>query len=246
MLGLALGLCFGYFLGGLDTGAGPLLFGLVIVPIVIWLSPKHPLLGWQLPIIAFAICSALTHPDYPGQPFDLPSDLLMAVLEWTVLLVFSSPWGLLLWVRAQQARSGAANSPGDVKRYALAVFLVIAGSLLVLIGWAMVFAPNSSAWDPAGGILIGTVGIAVWKYCDRVTSSLGKAREVARHFMQVALLFCPLLALGGGHSGGGQISGWSTIIFGSMLGIESLVALIWLSLTGRAARAGLPEGRSNS
>jgi hypothetical protein len=136
--------------------------------------------------------------------------------------------------------------PPFVRRYVLAVCLIIAGGFLLLIGWAMVFAPNSSAWDPAGGILVGSLGIGVWKYCDRVASGLGKAREVARHFMQLALLFCPLLALGGGH-GGGQISGgWSTVIFGSMLGIESVAALIWLSLTRRAARSDLPEGRSNS
>jgi hypothetical protein len=230
VLGIALGLYFGYVLGGNGTTAGPALFALVIVPFVIWISPKRPVLGWQLSIISFAICSVLTHPEYPGQKFDLASDLLMVVLEWTMLLAFSSLWGLLLLRRAQQARSAGEESRGDLKLYALVVGLLLVGGILLLLGWAMVFAPNRSAWSPAGGILVGTMGIAVWKYCDRVASGLGKAREVARHSMQLALLFCPGLALGGFHGGGQKSGGWSSVIFGSMLGIESLAVLIWLSL----------------
>ena len=136
-------------LGGFDAGAGPLFFGLGIVPVAIWLSPKHPLLGWQFPIMAFAICSVLTHPDYPRQPFDLPRDLLMAVLEWTVRLLFSSPGGLLLWIRAQQGRSGGDKSLGDVKRYALVVFLIIVGGVLLLLGWAIIFGRTAARGIPA-------------------------------------------------------------------------------------------------
>jgi hypothetical protein len=121
-----------------------------------------------------------------------------------------------------------------MKHYALVVGLVIIGSILLLMGWAMVLAPNSRAWDSPGGLFVGTIGIAAWKFSDRIASGLGKTREYARHLMQLALLFCPLMALGGGH-GGGQINGgWSSIVFGSMLGIESLIVLIYLSLTRRA------------
>ncbi len=86
VLGIALGLYFGYVVGLDGSLAALASFALVIVPVIIWISPKRTLLGWQLPIISFSICSVLTHSEYPGQPFDLPSDLLMAVMEWTGLL----------------------------------------------------------------------------------------------------------------------------------------------------------------
>lgn len=55
----------------------------------------------------------------------------------------------------------------------------------------------------------------------------GTPQKVACSFMQMAVLSCPFVALGGGHCGSGQFEGW----LGSMLGIESLAVLIWLSLT---------------
>jgi hypothetical protein len=234
-LGIALGLSFGYILGGNGTTAGPALFALVIVPIVIWMSPKRPMLGWQLPIVSFAVSSVLTHLEYPGQKFDLASDSLMVVMEWAMLLVFSSPWGLLLLLRARQSRTGGEVTRDDGKRYALVVGLIVVGGFLLLFSWAMVFAPNSSAWSPVGGLLVGTIGMAAWKYGDGVASGLGKAREVARHFMQLGLVVCPLMALGGGHSGG-QIGGWSRMVFGGLLSVESLAVLIWLSLKRRIER----------
>jgi hypothetical protein len=241
VVGIALGLYFGYVVGLDGSLAALASFGLVIVPIVIWISPKRPLLGWQLPIISFAICSVLTHPDYPGQPFDLPSDLLMAVMEWTGLLILSSPWGLLLLRRAQEARSVGEKSVGDVKRYALAVGLIVVSGLLMLSGWAMVFAPDSSGWAAAGGILLGTIGIAVCLSCDRVASRLGNARADIRQFMVAALVVSPGMALGGGHHGSQISAGRSSVIFGSMLGIESLTVLLWLFLTRLRARVGLPD-----
>jgi len=83
------------------------------------------------------------------------------------------------------------------------------------------------------GLLLGTMGMVAWKSCDRIASALGKICEYARHFMQLAILLCPLLALAGGQSGsGGQLKGgWSSLIFGNVLGIESFALLVWLSLT---------------
>jgi hypothetical protein len=245
MLGTAVGLVLGYFLGGDGTTAGPLLFGLTIVPIVIWISPKRPLLGWQLPIIAFSVSSVLAHPDYPGQPFDLASTLVMIVMEWAMLLAFSSLWGLFLLRRARAAGSAEPGAIDEVKPYMIAVCLIIAGAFLLLVGWAMVFAPNTSAWAPPGGLLVGTLGIAAWKYCGGIVSRLGKTHEYARHSIQLALLSCPLMVLGGGHSSG-QTSGWSTIVFASLLGIESLAVLIWLFLAKPAPQNGLSGERSNS
>ena len=120
-----------------------------------------------------------------------------------------------------------------VKRYALVVLLVVVGSVLLLIAWVLVFVPNRSGWDPPMGLLLGTMGLVAWKSCDRMASALGKICEYARHFMQLAILLCPLLALAGGHSGGaGQLKGgWSSLILGSVLGIESFALLVWLSLT---------------
>lgn len=230
VLGIALGLYFGYVQGGPGSVVPWALFGLVIVPIVIWISPKWPLLGWQLPIVSFAICSVLTHPEYPGQPFDLTSELLMAVMEWAGLLIFSSPWGLLFWRRAQQARSVGERSVLDVKRYALAVGLIVVSGLLMLIGWVMILAPAGSVWTPLGGILIGTIGIAACRWCDRIASGIGSAREDVRQFMVVALVLSPGMALGGHH--GIEISArLSSVISGSIFGIESLAVLIWLYLT---------------
>ena len=240
-LGVALGLCFGYLLGGDGTTAGPALFALLIVPIVIWMSPRHPLLGWQLPIISFAVCSVLTHPEYPGQPFDLAADSVIIALEWAMLLLFSSLWGFFLLRRAQQPRSPADQRLVDVKPYALAVGLILLGSFLLLFGWVLVFAPSTRSWQPAGGLLVATFGFAAWKFCDRLASSLGKAHQVARHAMQLALLICPLMAFGGGH-GGSQISeGWFPIIFGTLLGLESLAVLIWLSFVNPAKPATISQ-----
>lgn len=240
-LGVALGLSFGYILGGDGTTAGPAFFALLIVPVVIWMSPRHPLFGWQLPIISFAICSVLTHPEYPGQPFDLISDALMIVLEWTMLLVFSSLWGFFLLHRAQQFSSPGNRRLADIKPYALAVGLILLGSFLLLFGWVLVFAPSVRAWQPAGGLLAATLGLGAWKLCDRFAFSLGKAHQVARHAMQLALLVCPLMALGGGH-GSLQIGeGWLSIFFGTLLGLESLAVLIWLSLAKYAKPATLSQ-----
>jgi hypothetical protein len=240
-LGIALGLSFGYILGGAGSTAGPAVFALLIVPLVIWMSPRHPLLGWQLPIVSFAVCSVLTHPEYPGQPFDLAADFVIIVLEWTLLLVFSSLWGFLLLHRAQQLSSPGDQRLADVKPYALAVGLILLGSFLLLFGWVLIFSPSTRARQPAGGLLVATFGFAVWRFCDRFASSLGKAHQVARHAMQLALLVCPLMALGGGH-GSIQIgAGWFPIVFGTLLGIESLAVLIWLSLAKYAKPATLPQ-----
>jgi len=238
-LGVALGLSFAYILGG-DTTAGPAFFALLIVPLVIWISPRHPILGWQLPILSFAVCSVLAHPEYPGQPFDLASDSVIIALEWAGLLLFSSLWGFFLLRRAQQPRSPGDHRLPDVGPYALAVGLILVGGFLLLFGWVLVFAPSTRAWQPAGGLLVATVGFAAWKFCDGLAASLGKAHQVARHAMQLALLVCPLMALGGGH-GGSQISeGWFPIIFGALLGIESLVVLIWLWRAKTTEPAPLP------
>jgi len=145
-------------------------------------------------------------------------------------LVFSSPWGLLLLLRARQAGPGGEESRGDLKQYALLVGLILAGGILLLVGWAMIFARHSSTWSPAGGLLVGTIGMAAWKYGDGTASGLGKARAVSRHFMQLGLLICPGMALGGSHSGGQINEVWSAVIFGSTLGVESLALMIWLSL----------------
>jgi hypothetical protein len=119
-----------------------------------------------------------------------------------------------------------------MKHYSLVVGLIIVGGILLLIGRAMVSAPNSGARDAPRGLLVGTIRIAAWKSCDRIASALGKAREYARHLMQLALSVCPLIALGGGQIDGG----WSSVIFGSMLRIESLAVLIWLSLARSTVR----------
>jgi len=240
-LGIALGLCFGYILGGDGTTAGPALFALLIVPLVIWMSPRHPLLGWQLPIVSFAVCSVLTHPEYPGQPFDLAADSVIIALEWAMLLLFSSLWGFFLLRRAQQPRSPGDQRLADVRPYALTVGLIFLGAFLLLFGWVLVFAPDTRAWQSAGGLIVATLGFAAWKFCDRLASSLGKAHQVARHAMQFALFACPLMATGGGH-GGSQISeGWFAIIFGTLLGIESLAVLVWLSRAKSAKPAALPQ-----
>jgi hypothetical protein len=239
-LGIALGFIFGYVLAAHGTTLVFLLFTLSVVPVVIWLSPKRPMFGWQLAIITFALCFAPTIRDYPQQPFDLQSYLLYAVLVWTGLLVLSSPWGVFLQRRAQQSPLVSDSSLGNLGREALVVALIIVGGILLLIGWAMVFAPNSSEWAPPGGLLFGTLAIAVWKACDRIASTLGKGREHARSFMQVGLLFCPLMALGGGHSLSGEIKGWSGVISSGMLGIESLAVLIWMFLTRSRGRTTLP------
>ncbi len=203
-------------------------FGLVVVPIVIWISPNRPLFGWQLPIITLAICSVVTHPEYPGQPFDLGSDLGMALLIWVALLLFSSPWGLFFMRRAQRAQSTGASGVGEVKGYSLALFLVVICGLLLLGGWVMILAPNSSVWAPPGGVLVGTIGIMTWIACERISSGLGRMRELVRSFMVVEMLLTPLMALGGGHHGSQLNSGWSAVISGSILGIEAVSVLSWL------------------
>jgi hypothetical protein len=241
VLGVALGLSFGYILTGDGTTAGPAFFALLIVPLVIWMSPRHPLLGWQLPIVSFAVCSVLTHPEYPGQPFDLAADSVMIALEWAMLLLFSSLWGFFLLRRAQQPRSPGDQRLADVRPYALAVGLILLGGFLLIFGWILVFAPSTRAWQPAVGILVATIGFAAWKFCDRLASSLGKAHQVARHAMQLALFVCPLMAASGGHGGSRISEGWFPIIFGTLLGIESLAVLIWLSLAKSGTQAPLPQ-----
>ena len=244
-LGVALGFIFGHVLAGHRTAAIFLLFALVVVPLVIWLSPKRPMLAWQLSIVTFAVFFRVTlndpevRFDLAGKWFDLVRGLLMTALVWTGLFLLSSPWGVLLFRRAQESRVAGEKSVGNVKHYALVAALIIAGSILLLVGWVMVFAPNSSAWDPPGGLLVGTLAIALWKGCDRIASALGKAREYARSLAQAALLFCPLMALGG-HHGSGGINGWSGAISGGLLGIESLAVLIWMSLTRSRVRTALP------
>jgi hypothetical protein len=108
----------------------------------------------------------------------------------------------------------------------------------MLGGWALVFAPDSSGWAPAGGILLGTTGIAACLTCDRVASRLGNARVDVRQFMVTALVVSPGMAFGGGHHGGQLSAGWSSAVSGSMLGIESLAVLIWLYLTRSGTQVG--------
>lgn len=242
-LGVALGFIFGHVLAGHRTAAIILLFALVVVPLVIWLSPKRPMLAWQLAIVTFAVFFRVTlndpevRFDLAGKWFDLVRSLLMTALVWGGLFLLSSPWGVLLFRRAQESRGAGEKSVGNIKNYALVAALIIAGGILLLVGWVMVFAPNSGAWDPPGGLLVGTLSIALWKGCDRIASALGKAREYARSMMQAGLLFCPLLALGC-HHGSGGIKGWSGVISSGILGIESLV-LIWMFLTSKG-RTTLP------
>jgi len=60
----------------------------------------------------------------------------------------------------------------------------------------------------------------------RIASRLGNARADVRQFMVTALLVSPGMVLGSGHHGSQISAGWSSVIFGSMLGIESLAVLI--------------------
>jgi hypothetical protein len=107
----------------------------------------------------------------------------------------------------------------------------------------MVVAPYGGAQSPVTSYFIGTIGIAAGVLGRRLAFIPGKARLYAAHFMQLAILFCPLMALGGGHSGGGgRINGeWSSMFFGGMLAVESEAVLIWLSARSKRSIAGSVE-----
>jgi|SRR6267143_1599860 len=160
------------------------LFALLVVPALIWISPKRPLIGWQLPIIAFAICSAMTHREYPGQPLYLRTALGMPLLIWIVMLLFTLPWGLFFMRRKRQVRSARKSGVMEVMPNALALFLSAVCGFLLLIGGGMILAPDGSVWTPQGGVVAETIGIMALIAFERyVVSALRNMRDVVRLFM---------------------------------------------------------------
>jgi hypothetical protein len=225
-----LGTLFGY-MSNLDSPWGAYIFyAVAVVPFVIWFSGSCPLLVWQLSIVPFAICSALTHREYPGQPLEFRPALGVALLIWVVMLVLTLPWGLFFIRRAEETRSGRAAAVLSIKPYAAIVFLIVICGFLLLVAWVMIFYPDN-VWVGLGGVLLGTAVIWGLVACERnMASHVGSMREVLRLFMVMAILMSFLLPLGVGHRGTGITGGRLSVICGSLLGVESIAFLGWLAV----------------
>lgn len=197
LIGIIWGSALGVFsLSGDTTGFFLLvLFG---PPLVLLISPEHPLLGWQTPIVAGVVVGTILSRNRgdtgSGGPADTPGSLLVTgLMMWVVCTFFSSPWALIFQRRSQRIREGRTAGTGAMLSYVGVGLMVFVACALLFAGYALTTRSLGSS-DPSDlsvpfiGFLIATAGVALSVGSYWVGEKLG-VREPVRKVVEMVMAF---------------------------------------------------------
>lgn len=151
-------------------------------PLVFLVSPKRPILAWQVPMITAAIFAAFASRE-PWEPRYSKGQLGVALLAWVMSSLLSLPWAIVFAHRAERTREHPdtkPSTPGSYIGLGLSVFLACA---LVILGLIFSFRgydspdPRDSA-VPFESFLMVTLGVGITLAACRIAAKLGAARGV--------------------------------------------------------------------
>ena len=177
IVGISWGLVLSRFFAA-DNTTGPFLLILLGPPLVLLISPSHPILGWQLPVVTASLSGAFQARD-PGETSGMV--FVEAAMLWAACSIFSSPWALIFHHRAK--RASPQTPTGPLAAYAGVALLTFLGCALLVVGFALTLYPGDFA-DPRNraipfyGLFMVTAGMALSVFTDLVARGLKIHRTV--------------------------------------------------------------------
>jgi hypothetical protein len=234
MVGISWGLVLGCFFAS-DNMTGPWLVILFGPPVILLISPRHPILSWQLPIGTATVAGTFMNRSSGDSVGGAFADVL---LLWFLCSLLSSPWALMFHYRMRQIRRHG-RTLGFPIAYVGMVLVVFVCCALTLLGMAATMYPvndaQSGAW-PWYGFLAATAGIILSMGSERVARKL-EVQKLVRGVFE--LLMLPGVILGIAEIVGlfwSKSSGHSpqqSAVCGILVGMEALAAMIWLTRMDR-------------
>lgn len=218
-LGIIVGVVWGLFLGSFfksEDMTGPWLLVLFGPPVVLLVSPKTPVLSWQTPIVTATLYGSILarsrgDTGSGGAPDTMGSVLLMSLLIWLMVSVFSCPWPFIFQRRSQkEVQAGAPKNEEATASRVGAVLIVFVVCGVVLLGFAATVYPvesNENGQYPGlYGLFIIAVGVVLSVGAYRFADRLGIGDRVKE------VLELPLI-LGG--------------VFGVLFVLVPLILMLW-------------------
>lgn len=151
-------------------------------PLVFLVSPKRPILAWQVPMITVAVFAALTSRE-AWEPRFSKGQLGVALLAWVMCSLLSLPWAIVLAHRAERTREQPGTKPSTPGSYIglgvlvfLACALVILGLIFSFRGYDSTDARDSAV--PFESFLMVTLGIGIAVAACRIAAKLSAAKGV--------------------------------------------------------------------
>lgn len=227
----------GYFFRSGDM-TGPWLVVLFGPPLILLISPAHPILSWQVPIITATIFGTVAW----RSPDETASDLLGAgLLTWLMCTLFSSPWALIFQRRIERLHEGEHQKGGRLVSYAGVVLMVFAACALTILGFIFIFYPAWSAESsgrsaPPYGFWAVTSGVGMSIISYRLGQRLGVGKPV-RQILDLILGVCStvvVLALIGALYDVFRPSETadrfaSSDVYSGLAVVETVATIIWLA-----------------
>lgn len=155
---------------------------LLAPPLVFLVSPKRPILAWQVPVITAAVFAALTSRE-PWEPRYSKGQLGIALLVWVMSSLLSLPWAIVFAHRAERTREQPDAKPGTPGSYIGLGLLVFLACALVIVGLILPIRtynstdPRDSA-VPFEGFLMATLGVGTAVAACRNAARLGASKGV--------------------------------------------------------------------
>lgn len=151
-------------------------------PLVFLVSPKRPILAWQVPMITAAIFAALTSRE-PWEPRYSKSQLGVALLTCVMCSLLSLPWAIVFAHRAERTReqpNTKPNAPASYIGLGLLVFLACALTILGLIlsFWTLDSTGPRDSAGPFEAFLMVTLGVGIAVAASRIAAKLSASKGV--------------------------------------------------------------------
>jgi FtsH-binding integral membrane protein len=241
LAGVGWGVFLGYFFRSGDM-TGPWLVVLFGPPLILLISPAHPILSWQVPIITATIFGTVAW----RSPDETASDLLGAgLLTWLMCTLFSSPWALIFQRRIERLHEGEHQKGGRLVSYAGVVLMVFAACALTILGFIFIFYPAWSAESsgrsaPPYGFWAVTSGVGMSIISYRLGQRLGVGKPI-REVLDLMLGVCSTVVIFAltislylsFHPSHTRYKLESSEIYSALAVLETIVALIWLARRGK-------------
>ena len=161
-------------------------------PLVFLVSPKRPILAWQVPIVTAAVFAALTSRE-AWEPRFSKGQLGVALLTWVMCSLLSLPWAIVFTHRAERTREQPNTKPSTPASYIGLGLLVFLACALVILGLIFSFLmqdstnPRDSA-APFESFLMVTFGVGIALAACRIAAKLGASKGV-EHVLGLAFSY---------------------------------------------------------
>ena len=222
-------------------------------PVAFLFLRKHPLLCWQIPLLASAITMALKERD-PQGPYTEGSVVPVILLVWVVESLFSVPWPYIFQRRMQKDGKEPATLVKTAKMSFGAGFLVFLACGFILLGFAVLArgvagsSGQEDMLDQSVPFVMVTIGIGLAVYICRNADKLDLDKEVESLFgwlLALAVLTAAPMVFIDVYQGKfhcpqsspdcTQLSPPLEVFLGCVASVEAIAVLIWLLRRGRRA-----------